>query len=315
MSRLGRVLLEEQPPVRALFVYDANPAVTLPDQNRVCAGLRREALFTVVFDQVMTDTALFADVLLPATTFLEHTEISTSYGTYALMLGEPVIAPVGEARPNEAVFRELAARLGLGGVFAQGDEQLAEVLAAIEGPLADGSTGQARLARLRRERVIGFDFPGERPVQFGSVFPGTSDRRAHLWPDELGADPYRFIEDARDPAHPLALISPATERSVCSTLAEYGFDEALLEMHPDDAAARGLADGMEVRIHNSLGEVRVRMRVSRDFCAGVVVLPKGIWNRHTRNGAVGTALVPDVVSPLSGGALFNDARVEVSAAR
>jgi anaerobic selenocysteine-containing dehydrogenase len=313
MSRLGRVLLEERPPVRALFVYDANPAVTVPDQKRVAAGLMREDLFTVVFDQVMTDTARYADVLLPATTFLEHTEISPSYGTYALMLGEPLIAPVGEARPNEDVFRELAERLGLGQGAPRGDARLAAILAACEGPLADAKDGRDRLGRLRRERVVRFDFPGERPVQFVSVFPGTSDRRVQLWPEALGPQPYRFIEEAHDPSHPLILLSPATDRSVCSTLAEYGFDEAALEMHPGDAAARGLSGGSEVRVFNALGEVRVPLRLSSALTPGVVVLPKGIWRRHTRNGVVGTALVSDDVSALSGGALFNDARVEVGA--
>jgi anaerobic selenocysteine-containing dehydrogenase len=316
MSRLGRVLLgEAEPPVRALFVYDANPVVTLPDQERVRRGLAREDLFTVVFDQVRTDTALFADVLLPATTFLEHTELSTSYGTYAVMLGEPVVAPAGEARPNAEVFADLARRMDLEPP-PLGDALLERVLGSIRRRLAgeDALDGAARLARLRREKVLRFDFPGERPVQFGTVFPGTPDRKVHLWPAKLGPDPYRFEPDPADAAHPLALISPSTDRSICSTLGEYGFREAWAELHPDDAAARGLVAGQMVRVHNALGELVVPLRVSEALRTGVVYVPKGTWNRHSRNGRAGTALVPDDVSPVSGGARFNDARVEVGPA-
>ncbi len=313
MSQLGRVLLEGRPRVRLLFVYDANPVATLPDQNRLLEGLRRDDVFTVVFDPVMTDTAAFADVVLPGTTFLEHRELSTSYGTYSVMLGEPVIAPQGESKPNEEVFQLLGERLGIGG-FALGDPAIEATLEAIRGPLGGVESGRERLARLRREGRLRFEFPGERPVQFMTAFPNTADRRVHLWPDELGHEPYRFVPDADEPAHPLVLISPATERSVCTTLAEYGFREAWVELHPGDAAARGLRDGQEVRVFNRLGELRVPLRISRALRPGVALVPKGTWRRHSRNGACGTALVPDFVSPLSGGACFNDARVEVGAA-
>jgi len=313
MSQLGRVLAEGRPRIRVLFVYDANPVVTLPDQNRLLEELRREDLFTVVFDPVMTDTATFADVVLPGTTFLEHNEVSTSYGTYSVMLGEPVIPAQGESKPNEDVFRLLGERLGIGG-FAQGDAAIEATLESIGGPLKEAGSGRARLARLRREGRLAFEFPGERPVQFLSAFPNTADGRVCLWPNELGPDPYRFVPEADDPAHPLVLISPSTERSVCSTLAEYGFREAWVELHPDDAAARELRDGQEVRVYNALGELRVPLRVNGALRPGVALVPKGTWRRHSRNGACGTALVPDYVSPLSGGACFNDARVEIGAA-
>jgi anaerobic selenocysteine-containing dehydrogenase len=283
----------------------------------------------------MTDTARYADILLPATTFLEHTELSSSYGTYAVMLGEPVVPPVGEALPNAAIFDRLLRRMGLCRDHPTGEALLREAAAAIGAPLRDGTAGDgappdgdgatadaggpdagaARVERLRRERILRFDFPGERPVQFATVFPRTPDRKARLWPEEaLGPEPYRVRDDPGRPDHPLALISPATGKAISSSLSEYMFDEAYLEMHPDDAAARGLRDGGVVRVHNDLGEVRVRMRVSAAVRPGVVVLPKGIWNRHTLNDAVGTALVPDAITEASGGACFNDARVQVSAA-
>jgi len=318
MNRLGRALLEEsRPPIRSLFVYNCNPMVTVPDQNRIRQGLLREDLFTVVFDQVTTDTALYADILLPATTFLEHTELSTSYGTYGVMLGNPVIEAMGEARPNEEVFGLIMDRMGIDRGAPTGDALLAEVLGAIGGPLKGtpaAATGAARLEALRRDRFLPFDFPGPVPIQFKTAFPGTPDRKADLWPAALGEDPYVFRDLPGDDRHPLALISPATDKTISSTLGEFNHQDVRLEMHPQDAAARRLADGQAVRAHNALGEVRVRLRINPEVRPGVVFLPKGIWNRHTLNGRVGTALVPDDVSAVSGGACFNDARVEVGPA-
>jgi len=321
MNRLGRALLEEtKPPIEALFVFNANPVVTVPDQNRIVRGLEREDLFTVVFDQVMTDTALYADIVLPATTFLEHTELSTSYGTYTVMLAEPVIPPRGEAKPNEEVFGLILDAMGFEDRCPRGDALVREALGAIGAPLAadgrDGgeASGSARLERLKRDGRLSFEFPGGRPVQFVNAFPGSPDRKADLWPLALGPDPYAVHDDPGDARHPLALISPATDKTISSSLGEFNHEDVRLEMHPDDARARGLRDGRPVRVHNDLGEVVVPLRVNPDVRTGVVFLPKGIWNRHTRNGRVATALVPDTVSAVSGGACFNDARVEVAPA-
>jgi anaerobic selenocysteine-containing dehydrogenase len=317
MSQLGRALLEEvSPPIQMLFIYDANPAVTLPDQHRVQEGLLREDLFTVVFDQVMTDTAAYADILLPATTFLEQTDLHGSYGTYGVMLAEPVIAPQGESKPNDEVFRLISRRMGFPEPHASGISNALESLEATFAgdPPDPAGRGAHRLERLRREGILRFDFPGERPIQFRTVFPRTADRLVHLWPEELGADPYRVVETSGTEGYPLALISPATDRSICSILAEVYDSQVFLEMHPEDARSRGLREGEEVRVFNGLGEVRVALKLATTLRPGVVHLPKGIWNRHTRNGVVGTALVPDFISPISGGACFNDARVEVASA-
>jgi anaerobic selenocysteine-containing dehydrogenase len=318
MSQLGRALLEEKaPPISVLFVYDANPAVTLPDQNRVQQGLMRDDLFTVVFDQVLTDTARFADVVLPATTFLEHAEIAGAYGTYGVLLGEAVIPPLGEAKPNAEVFHLLAERLGVD-PGPRDDALLSSALAAIEGRFAGdeepGDVGVRRLARLRSDGILRCEFPGPLPVPFETTFPGTEDRKVHLWPEALGDDPYFIQDDPGGAAYPLALVSPSTDRSICSTLGEVGFTAASVEMHPHDARVRGLAQGQEVRVHNGLGEVRVPMCLNAALRPGVVSLPKGIWTRHTRNGSVASALVPDGLSPVASGACFNDARVEVGPA-
>jgi anaerobic selenocysteine-containing dehydrogenase len=307
---LGRALLEEAaPPIKALFVYNCNPAATVPDHNRVLAGLRREDLFTVVHDQVMTDTAVFADLVLPATTFLEHRELSKSYGTYALQLAEPVVPAAGEARSNAALFQMLGRAMGWNdGPFAEDEEALLRrALDSVHGRF-EGSLSPERMLR---DRIIYFDFPGRQPVQFDSVFPGTADGKIHLYSDDLGNEPYAFRDETPDPAFPLALISPASARSISSTMAEYNLLDAGLELSPVDAAARGLEEGDTVRVFNLLGEVHCRLKVDARIKEGVASLAKGIWRRATMNGSIGNALVPDIVTPVSGGACYNDARVQV----
>lgn len=313
MSRLGRALTDlADPPVKALFVYDCNPVATAPDQNWIERGLRRDDLFTVVHEQVMTDTARFADIVLPATTFLEHHEISRAYGSYGLFISEPAIAPAGEAIPNEVLFARLAKAMGFREPeFLEDTEALARVIAtSFQGPLA----GKVDLESLRRSRRIGFDFPGESPIQFATSFPANADRKARLFPEELGAEPYRYIPDPRPERYPLALISPATSKSISSTLGEYNFGEVFLAIHPLDAEERGIADRAWVRAHNERGDVVVRAAHDARLMRGVVSLPKGFWKKGAANGMVATALVPDDVTAASGNACYNDARVEVSAA-
>ena len=147
----------------------------------------------------------------------------------------------------------------------------------------------------------------------------TPDRKAHLFPEALDAEApaglYGYQPDPATAQYPLALISPASERSISSTLAELPRPEVRLLMHPDDAAARGLKEGDAVRIFNPLGEVRCGLQVGAWIRPGTVSLPKGLWRRHTANGYTGTALVPDSLTDLGGGACFNDARVEVEGVR
>jgi anaerobic selenocysteine-containing dehydrogenase len=149
-------------------------------------------------------------------------------------------------------------------------------------------------------------------VQFENVFPATADRRMRLDPPELGANLYAYREAAADARFPLALISPATDRTVNSLLGELKKDEAELHIHPDDARPRGIVSGGGVRVFNGLGEVRCRARLSDRIRPGVVSLPKGAWRRSFRSGTSATALVADDLSEIGGGACFNDARVEVA---
>jgi anaerobic selenocysteine-containing dehydrogenase len=156
---------------------------------------------------------------------------------------------------------------------------------------------------------------GTRPVQFGDVFPATGNRRIHLFPAELHAEApeglYGFREDPGNRVHPLALISPSTNKTVSSTLGQLVEGEVPLEMHNADALPRGLQDGDPVRVFNEFGEVRCRVRFNPDVRIGVVSLPKGLWARHTANGLTSNTLVPDAYTDLGQGACFNDARVQV----
>jgi anaerobic selenocysteine-containing dehydrogenase len=309
MNHLGRALTEyDDPPVKVLFVYNCNPVATVPDQRRVLHGLEREDLFTVVFEQVMTDTALYADVVLPATTFLEGYDFAKAYGPLHIDLGRQVIDPAGEARSNADVFGDLAQRLGV----LHEDEPTGELdlmLQVLHGlPPAIGE-------ELRDGKTPTPPFGGA-PVQFVDVFPNTPDRKVNLFPEALDAGApmglYRFQPDPGTDRYPLALISPASERTISSTLGELPRPDVKLVMNPEDAAERGLADGDSVRIFNELGEVHCTLGVAASIRRGTVSLPKGIWRRNTRNNATGTALVPDTLTDLGGGACFNDARVQVA---
>jgi anaerobic selenocysteine-containing dehydrogenase len=153
-------------------------------------------------------------------------------------------------------------------------------------------------------------------VQFVDTLPNTSDRKVHLFDAALEAEAplglYMFQADPATDAFPLTLISPASERTISSTLGELPRPDVKLLMHPADAAERGLADGDLVRIFNQLGEVHCPLQVLPTIRRGTVSLPKGLWRRSTRNGVTGTALVPDTLTDLGSGACFNDARVQVA---
>jgi len=306
MNHLGRVLTEKtNPPISVLFVYNCNPLATVPNQNLVRRGLDREDLFTVVYEQIMTDTAKFADVLLPATTFLEHYDIAKGYGAYHLQVVQPVIAAVGESRPNQEVFRDLGVRLGLTNDETETGEAgaLMDVVNRIpeplREPLRDGRNAQG---------------PADgRPIQFVDVKPKTSDERVHLFPTDIPGrrQVYEYEPDPATSQYPLSLISPASEHTISSTLGELRPGVAKLKMHPEDAHTRTIADGDPVRIFNDLGEVHCEVSITPEIRPGCVAMPKGLWSRSTLNGSTSNALVPDTLTDIAGGACFNDARVQV----
>jgi len=308
MNHLGRALTSlTDPPIKALFVYNSNAAVTSPNQRLIFRGLERDDLFTVVFDQVMTDTARYADVLLPSTTFLENYDLARGYGSISLRLARPVIEPVGEARSNAEVFSELVERLDVQeSSDPRGElEEMLDVMARMPAEFADEL----------QEHGSATPPHGGRPVQFVDVFPRTVDGRINLFSDALDrsapAGLYGYQPDPTTSDYPIALISPASERTISSMLSELPRPEVRLLMHPDDAAQRHLSDGDDVRIFNASGEVRCKVQVGSWIRPGTAALPKGLWRKHTANGFTANVFAPDTVSDLGGGATFNDARVNV----
>jgi anaerobic selenocysteine-containing dehydrogenase len=317
MTTIGDDLLQGSSPVfgpriEAVVVYNANPVAVAPESAKVVRGFAREDLFTVVLEQFQTDTADYADYLLPATTQLEHFDVHKSYGHTYILVNEPAIAPLGEARPNTEIFRGLAAQMGFeDACFHDSDE---EIGAQAFGPEVD-------FARLRRDGWVRLPV-AEAPFAAGG-FP-TSDGRAQFAPADLGpADhvaPYESPASAPELAarYPLAMISPPARHFLNSSFVNVRSlrsieGEPLLEIHPDDAAARGIHDGELVRTFNDRGEYRCKAHVTDRARRGLVV-GLGIWWR--KFGPAGTnpnELTHQGLTDLGRGATFYDCLVEVAA--
>jgi anaerobic selenocysteine-containing dehydrogenase len=309
MNQVGRALSEPtEAPISLVMNYNANPLATFPDQERVRAGLLREDLFTCVFEQTWTDTARYADLLLPATTFLEHDELRRSYGALICLRSRPAIPAVGEARSNLDVFRALLDRLGL----SEPDDP------TTPDELVEALLGKERALRLEQDGSL---VPpcGAHPIQMVDVTPKTHDGKIHLLPqalEDMAPDGlYAFRPPQVLQPFPLTLISPASRRAISSTLFQLHDGIVPVELSPRDAEQRGISSGDRVRVHNDLGEVLTHAKVSANVRAGVACLPKGLWAKHTLNGATANALCPDTLTDLGGGACFNDARVEVELQR
>lgn len=316
MSQLGRALAGARDPrIEAVFVYNCNPAATAPNQVAVRDGLAREDVFVVVHEQVMTDTARLADVILPATAFLEHRELRRGYGAMRMYDSRAVARAPGQARSNLELFGELLRRMELvrpGDAMTE-DELVASIFAA-------SPHGPELRAQLDADGVARVPGPTDRPVLFVDVQPGTPDRKLHLVPEALDRAAaatgglYAYQPDPATDTFPLALISPAISTQISSYFGQLRRAEVPVELSAEDAAARGIADGDEVRVWNALGEVRCAAKVSRDLRRGVAVLPKGMWSHHTRNGNTANALIGEDVADLGGQATYNDARVQIARA-
>ena len=313
MVRLGHALTELDPPVHALVVYNSNPATTAPDSTRVMRGLARDDLFTVVLEHFLTDTARYADVVLPATTQVEHVDLVPSWGHTYVTYNEPAIAPVGDALPNTEIFRRLAGAMGFDGeAFEATDEELAR--AAVAGARAPLDT--IDFERLREVGWAEADLPEDfRPFADGGF--GTPSGRLRLWSDGLppGFDPPPGDDE------PLALVTAkSAHHFLNSTYANLprhlaGEGEPLLDLHPDDAAARGIADGDVVRVSNARGEVVARARLGDVVRPGVVALPSGWWASRSPGATMANALTTPELTDRGGGGAFHSARVEVAPVR
>jgi anaerobic selenocysteine-containing dehydrogenase len=323
------------PPVRALYVYNANPAAVCPDQSRVLKGLLREDLFTVVHEQFPTDTVRYADIVLPATTQLEQFDIHGSYGHLYVQANSPAIAPLGEAKSNNDVFRLLARRMGFEPeLFAVRDEELAaEALKpwAPPGryPAADVFKG-ITLERLLEEGPLRLNLP-EDYAPFAQGGFGTPSGKCELYSPALaarGLDPLpTYTPPHEDPQtrpdltvrFPLQLICPPHPSFINSTFVNVKSlrqqaGEPTVEIHPDDAAPRGIRSGQWVSISNDRGTFRAKARVGETVKKGVVVSQGIWWNVYTPDRVNCNTTTSSRLTDLGGGATFFDNLVEVALA-
>ena len=310
MAQLGDALTDPDldPPVQALVVWNSNPAQIAPDQTKVVAGLERDDLFTVVIEQFMTDTARHADVVLPATTQLEHLDVIFSWGHHYLTLSRPAIAPLGEAKPNTEIFRMIAARLGLDDpCFSASDEALVEEVLAT-------APAHVKLDGLHERGWAKIDL-GQGPLPHADGGFGTQDGRLHL---HARYEPPAEVGDAKlAERYPLALITPKTHLFLNSTFANQVRQHSaqprpFVVVHPDDAAERGVSS--RARVFNDRGAFVVDVRVSDETRPGVVVAPMGWWSGDYDGGVGSQATTPQRLTNGGEAPTFNDNRVEVEPA-
>jgi anaerobic selenocysteine-containing dehydrogenase len=315
---VGRHLAEDDldPPLRAVFIYNHNPIVVHPDQNRMRRGLAREDIFMVGIDVTMTESMAHCDIVLPAATHFEYADLYPSYGHHWLQRAEPVIPPQGEALPNTEIFRRLAARFGFDEpCFKAGDAELMD--AALDA--ADPRLKGLRPSQIPTGRALPMTAPDGRPlVLFDTVFPATPSGKIELQSESLAArwGAAALLPDWRErhSDYPLRLISPASDKRISSTLGHLpgSLRAPPLLMNPQDAAARHLLSGAEVRVWNERGEVILPLVVSDAVPPGVVASEKGAWLATSRTGQTISALVSaDMRADLAAGACFNDTAVEV----
>jgi anaerobic selenocysteine-containing dehydrogenase len=314
MVQLGSALTTlADPPVKAMVVYNSNPAAVAPNQNAVLAGLRREDLFTVVLEQFQNDTADYADILLPATTFLEHTDLYLSYGHHYLQLARPALPPPGETRPNGDVFRALAARMGFDDpCFADSDDDMIRTLLDSAHPFIKGIT----IEELERDGSVRLRLP--EPFQpFAEGGFGTADGKCHFHAETLDYTPpieSRHGDRQLTAKFPLEMISPKNDDSMNSTFGNrpaVDRQTAILHITATDAARRGIADTDQVRVWNDRGSLLLVARVDDSVRSGVVCTPAVRWGKTAPDGRNANALTSERLTDAGGGATFYSCLVEV----
>ena len=314
MSRLGEALTNANPPVRAIVVYNTNPGAIAPNQQRVLEGFKRDDLFTVVLEHFQTDSADYADILLPATTQLEHLDIHRAYGHTYAMLNTPAIRPLGESKPNTEIFRLLAKHMGFDDrCFQDSDEDLVrQALTGVSGVTLD---------ELRRKGWVSLRI-GDAPFAEGN-FP-TPSGKCEFYSERLkDLDPLptyippredRLSNPALAQEFPLVLISPPAHHFLNSTFVNLFQEKELgptLEIHATDAAARHIADGSSVQIFNNRGSFLARAVVTDRTRSGVVCAPSIWWNKLVPGGRNANSTTSEEVTDLGGGATFYDNLVDV----
>ena len=348
--RLGQALTGElklPTPIESLFVYNSNPMVVAPEQDKIERGLAREDLFTVVSEHFLTDTALFADIVLPATTQLEQFDLMFSWGHLYLTLNEPAIAPLGEAVPNTELFRRLARAMGFNDPYWQrSDEEMAVAALDWKNPVLEGidlpalrKTGYARLKVGTPETFVphregNFPTPSGKCEFKSSMAAGGNlvvplFRQGHAG-DQPGEplDPLpNYIPPNESPAtnsslaarYPLNMLSPKSHAFLNSSYGNmpaqrHHAGEQKVVINPQDATARGIAAGDMVRVFNERGTFEAVAEVSGDAMAGVVVAPMGYWPRNSRKRRTVNAINPPAFADYGNAPTFSDTLVEVAKA-
>jgi len=317
MSQLGSALNDlGDPAVKALVVYNTNPAAVAPDQNKVVKGLRRDDLFTVVLEQFQTDTADHADVLLPVTTFLEHSDIYFAYGHYYLQLARPVLPSPGQTKSNVDIFRLLAARMGFQEpCFRESEDDMIRGLLASEHPFVKGIT----LEELERRHFTRLRIaPGGDPFKpFAAGGFGTPSGKCEFHAETLEYVPpieSRHGDGALRACYPLELISPKNDDSMNSTLGnrpDVDRQTSRLEMNSQDAAARNIVNGDQVRIFNSRGSCFLIAKVDGSVAPGVVSAPSTRWPKQSPAYRNINALTSERLTDKGGGPTFYSCLVQV----
>jgi anaerobic selenocysteine-containing dehydrogenase len=317
MSQLGRALNElGDPPVKALVVYNSNPAAVAPNQNSVLNGLRRNDLFTVVVEQMQTDTADHADILLPATTFLEHTDIYFAYGHYYLQLARPVLPAPGETKSNVEVFRLLAARMDFEDpCLRDSEDELIRALVASEHPFVKGVT----IEELDREHFVRLRVApnGDAFLPFASGGFGTPSGKCEFNAETLEYSPpveSRQGETALHEKFPLELISPKNDDSMNSTFGnrpDADLQTSTMKIHAGDAGPRGISTGDQVRIFNDRGSCLLMAKIDSSVRPGVVCAPSTRWAKKSPAFRNVNALTSERLTDKGGGATFYSCLVQV----
>jgi anaerobic selenocysteine-containing dehydrogenase len=330
MVELGKALTTvDNPPVKALFVYNSNPAAVCPDHNLVVRGLMRDDLFTVVHEQFLTDTTDYADIVLPATTFFEQKDLVAAYGHYYLQVSHPAIEPMGECKSNVDLFRELALRMGFEDeCFRDTVDDLIDQALATDIPQLKGIT-RSRLEADPNVRLnLNGDDSDEPWLPFANGFP-TSNGKARIYNPELvmeGMDPVASFVPPEESRHtpeaqryPLELLARKADNFLNSTFVNLPAHQKMephhheLEIAYEDAKARGIGDGDRVRVFNQRGEIFLRARVDGAVQAGVVGAYLG-WAKLAEGGININVLTSARLADLAGGATFYSTLVEVERA-
>ena len=311
MTELGAALNAAEPPVRAMVVYNSNPAAIAPDQSAVLQGLRRRDLFTVVLEQFQTDTADFADILLPVTTFLEHTDLYLAYGHYYLQLARPALPAPGEARSNVEIFRALAERMGFDdAAFRDTEDDLIRTTLASDHPFVKGIT----LEQLDAEHSVRLQV-SEPFLPFEDGFAGTQGTcDLGSLPDYQPPVESRFGDLGLRSRYPLEMISSKNHDSMNSTFgnrADTDAQTSKVALHPIDAAKRGIHDGDAVRVFNERGSCLLSAVVDGIVQQGVVQVPSVRWNKKSPGSAGINVLTSPRLTDMGGGPTFYSCLVQV----